>query len=124
MWDSFRIAGTIVTTPAAGGQNTLENINVARNTITQDTGVNKVIPAAGLGVQLELVDSPTAGGTLFALFSDQPLNVYVNGSGTALPCNEALIISASTVIGSLIDQVSVDNLSVAVDANIRYYLVK
>ena len=124
MWDNFRLTGNIVGTPASGSQSTLENIDINIITVNEDMAGDKIIGAGAAGVSLPLIDPAPSNGTFFVLFTDQPLNVYINGSVTATPCDRILVLSASTVVGSLITQIDVDNLSVTTDANVRYYFIK
>ncbi len=121
---SLNLTGTLLHTADSGDQQTEEILSVLRNNYSEgDVGTKKVI-APSATEDLNLVDNAPTAGTFLLIVSDQPLDVVINASLTAIPCNELLVITASSAVGDQINSVSVTNNSATANATIRYYLVK
>lgn len=121
---NLQLTGTLVHTNNTGAQCTEELLSVLRNNFSEGNVGSKKVIAAAATEALNLVDAGPSAGSFFVLISDQPLAVTLNASLTPIPCNELLVITASTVSGTTVDSVSVQNLSATTAANIRFYFVK
>jgi hypothetical protein len=121
---SLKLTGQVTLTPTSGIQSILNNLVVARSNYNEGDGFSTTQVAASATKALNFVDSPTAGGTLFIMFSDQPLSVAINGLAANVPCNEMMVLTASATTGNQINSISVTNLNAIDQAIISYMLVK